>query len=137
MTPVLKRLKELAVCLVFLGTASPGLSAQTPVPRDTLLAAAREIMEAARYCGLVTVDSSGCPRPPSLTSTRICVQRSDCGASRVIEPLGWPSSITSVRIVSTGSNWPRELPPRNRTTSSRRDSEGPGGAMAIVTRTGW
>jgi len=57
--PVLKTLGEWTVCLVILGTASPGLSAQTPVPRDTLLAAAREIMEASRYCGLVTFDGSG------------------------------------------------------------------------------
>lgn len=44
---------------MIVGLTAPGLSAQTPASRDTLLAAAREILEAARYCGLVTFDGSG------------------------------------------------------------------------------
>ena len=31
-------------------------------PRDTLIAAARQIMEAARFCALITIDKSGHPR---------------------------------------------------------------------------
>jgi general stress protein 26 len=47
--------------LAFLpGTRS--LVAQTAVPRDTLLVAAREIMQAARYCALATLDETGAPR---------------------------------------------------------------------------
>jgi general stress protein 26 len=48
------------------GTQQPALHAQeaaeaTP-SRDSLIAAAREIMEASRYCALVTLDASGHPR---------------------------------------------------------------------------
>jgi len=39
-----------------------GLQAQATVPRDTLVAAARGIIEAARYCALVTSDESGTVR---------------------------------------------------------------------------
>ena len=45
--------------LIILGSSTPGLSAQEPPSRDTLLAAAGEIIEAARYCGLVTLDEAG------------------------------------------------------------------------------
>ena len=38
------------------------LEAQAAIPRDTLIAAAREIMEAARFCALVTLDESGRPQ---------------------------------------------------------------------------
>jgi general stress protein 26 len=38
------------------------LNAQSPVNRDTLLVAAREIMDATAYCGLVTIDSAGQPQ---------------------------------------------------------------------------
>jgi general stress protein 26 len=49
----------LVLALAFLATPLQGLQAQAPQPRDTLLAAAREIIESARYCGLVTLDESG------------------------------------------------------------------------------
>jgi general stress protein 26 len=52
----------LATALAILGLMAPGAWAQDAPGRDTLLAAAREIMEAARYCGLVTFDESGDPR---------------------------------------------------------------------------
>jgi general stress protein 26 len=39
-----------------------GLRAQETVPRETLMAAAREIIEEARYCALVTFDESGTVR---------------------------------------------------------------------------
>ncbi len=35
---------------------------QPQIPRDTLVAAARAIMESARYCALVTLDEAGQPR---------------------------------------------------------------------------
>lgn len=57
--PILKWASPLSRGLLILGLSAPGLSAQTPPSRDTLLAAAREVMGAARYCGLVTYDESG------------------------------------------------------------------------------
>jgi general stress protein 26 len=56
---ILNRAKWLAGSLLILGLSTSALSAQTPSSRDTLLAAAREIVEAARYCGLVTFDGAG------------------------------------------------------------------------------
>jgi general stress protein 26 len=44
------------------------LAAQTTPARDTLLVAAREIMQAARYCALVTLDESGAPRARTMDS---------------------------------------------------------------------
>jgi general stress protein 26 len=38
------------------------LQAQSTAPRDSVLAAARTIMEAARFCALVTLDEEGAPR---------------------------------------------------------------------------
>lgn len=38
------------------------LNAQTNVNRDTLIVAAREIIDATHYCGLVTIDSTGQPQ---------------------------------------------------------------------------
>lgn len=38
------------------------LRAQTVPPRDTLIAVARQMMEAARFCALITLDESGTPR---------------------------------------------------------------------------
>jgi general stress protein 26 len=38
---------------------APGTPAHSSIPPDTLLTAAREIIEAARYCGLATLDESG------------------------------------------------------------------------------
>lgn len=40
----------------------PKLEAQTTAPRDTLLAVARDIIDAARYCGLVTTVEGGMTR---------------------------------------------------------------------------
>jgi len=45
--------------LSLLAVSAQGLRAQTPIPRDTLMSAARDIIEAARYCGLTTFDQSG------------------------------------------------------------------------------
>ena len=51
--------RSLVSALAALGFSMQGLPAQTSIPRDTLLTAAREIIEAARYCGLATFDESG------------------------------------------------------------------------------
>lgn len=56
---VLKCARSLTGALIILGFSAPGLSAQEAPSRETLLAAAEEIMEAARFCGLVTFDKSG------------------------------------------------------------------------------
>jgi general stress protein 26 len=50
------------MALGFLSSQVQGLGAQTTFSRDTLLAVARDIIGAARYCGLVTIDESGTPR---------------------------------------------------------------------------
>jgi len=50
------------LALILLDLQGGDLEAQTTFPRDTLLGAAREIMESARYCALVTLDESGSPR---------------------------------------------------------------------------
>jgi general stress protein 26 len=41
---------------------SQNLYAQSAVNRDTILAAAREIIKETTYCGLVTIDSTGQPQ---------------------------------------------------------------------------
>ena len=52
--------------LLSLAAATPGVSAQQSQPkgleRQSAISAAREIMEAARYCALITIDHSGRPR---------------------------------------------------------------------------
>jgi general stress protein 26 len=45
-----------------LSLPSEVLEGQMTFPRDTLLGAARGIMDSARYCALVTIDESGRPR---------------------------------------------------------------------------
>ena len=57
--PILKRAGSLTAGLIILGLSAAGLAAQEPPSRDTVLAAAEEIIDAARYCGLVTFDESG------------------------------------------------------------------------------
>jgi len=42
--------------------SASGLSGQTSINRDTILVAAREIMDQTAYCGLVTIDSTGQPQ---------------------------------------------------------------------------
>ena len=55
--------RTVVACALLLCTASgmPGAFGQQPQPfsRDTLIATAREIMGAARYCALITLDSKG------------------------------------------------------------------------------
>ncbi len=48
--------------ILFILTAAPHLNAQTAVNRDTLLLAARDIINQTTYCGLVTIDSTGQPQ---------------------------------------------------------------------------
>ena len=56
---IFNRAGSLTGGLIILGLSAPGLLAQEPPSRDTLLLAAEEIIEAARYCGFVTFDTSG------------------------------------------------------------------------------
>jgi len=58
-TPFLQRAGSWTGGLIILGLSASALSAQASPSRDTLLVAAKEIIEAARYCGLVTFDPSG------------------------------------------------------------------------------
>jgi general stress protein 26 len=54
--------RSLVMGLAVLAVSAQELRAQTPIPRDTLISAARDIIEAARYCGLTTFDRSGMVR---------------------------------------------------------------------------
>jgi general stress protein 26 len=56
---MVQRAVSFSVGLALLGSSAAGLTAQSPPSRDTLLVAAQEIIEAARYCGLVTFDELG------------------------------------------------------------------------------
>jgi general stress protein 26 len=50
-------------CLIFCTAIIPmNVSAQTSVERDTLIAAALEIIKETAFCGLVTIDSTGQPQ---------------------------------------------------------------------------
>jgi general stress protein 26 len=62
MNSILRWVRALATALVILGLVARDARAQDAPARDSLLAAARDVMEAARYCGLVTFDESGQPR---------------------------------------------------------------------------
>ena len=49
--------------IIFCSAIIPlNLNAQTSVERDTLIAAAREIIKETAYCGLITIDSTGQPQ---------------------------------------------------------------------------
>ncbi len=50
----------LLALLLFISAS--GLSGQKSISRDTILVAAREIMDQTAYCGLVTIDSTGQPQ---------------------------------------------------------------------------
>ena len=54
------------VCSVFIFLCPSGIWAQDaemdPYDRNALISAARELMETARYCALITVDNSGHPQ---------------------------------------------------------------------------
>jgi general stress protein 26 len=64
MNPHREVLARWPVLLVLACFLTPGgqLRSQTVPPRDTLIAVAQEMMEAARYCALITIDESGQPR---------------------------------------------------------------------------
>lgn len=58
----LKRTVFAGALLLCTAAVTPGVFPQQPpqrLSRDTLIATAREIMEAARYCALITLDSKG------------------------------------------------------------------------------
>jgi len=48
--------------LLFLNLFCKPADAQSPVNRDTMLVAAKEIMNATHYCALATIDSTGQPQ---------------------------------------------------------------------------
>lgn len=51
-----------SLILLFLVFSASSSFSQSPVSKDTLLVAAREIMSQTNYCGLVTVDETGQPQ---------------------------------------------------------------------------
>ena len=56
----------LVLLLLFAGPAAAAQETKQPLSRDELIAAARETMSAARYCALITQDSSGRPQARTL-----------------------------------------------------------------------
>jgi general stress protein 26 len=61
----MKRLFSLFASIMLIsasGSIFSELSGQSPVSRDTIILAAREIINETVYCGLATIDSSGQPR---------------------------------------------------------------------------
>ncbi len=58
----LPRRSPLVLFIACLFTPFGQLRAQPAPSRDTLIAAARQMMEAARFCALITLDESGTPR---------------------------------------------------------------------------
>lgn len=52
----------LGLALALLAPVAEESQAQEPYPRDTLLSAAREVVESARYCALITLDEAGAPQ---------------------------------------------------------------------------
>jgi general stress protein 26 len=50
------------VCVLTLPRSVRAQDGETAPPRDTLIAAARQIMESAHFCALITLDKSGHPR---------------------------------------------------------------------------
>ena len=59
---IVRSLCSFVLTLILIVPSGQGLEGQTMASRDTLLAVAREIMDAARYCGLVTTDETGTMR---------------------------------------------------------------------------
>jgi general stress protein 26 len=53
---------SLICCIIVFPFIASNLFAQSPVKRDTILMAAREIIKETNYCGLVTIDSTGQPQ---------------------------------------------------------------------------
>lgn len=53
---------RIAVTALILILIQPPLDAQTTYTRDTLLAAAKNLMKQSVYCGLVSIDSTGQPQ---------------------------------------------------------------------------
>lgn len=61
----MKRLCVLFACTLLVSASSSILSelkGQSPVNRDTIILAAREIINETTYCGLATIDSAGQPQ---------------------------------------------------------------------------
>lgn len=48
--------------MMLLGAASGRLSAQSAIPRDSIIFAGQELMKQSSYCALITIDSTGLPQ---------------------------------------------------------------------------
>jgi general stress protein 26 len=59
MTPATRKFQFLTFLILFIAAAVEAQDAKQPLSRDELITAARETMSAARYCALITQDSSG------------------------------------------------------------------------------
>lgn len=58
-----RKITHMIICCFVLSAIIPSMSyAQSPVNRDTVLVAAKEIINQSHYCGLATVDSTGQPQ---------------------------------------------------------------------------
>jgi len=62
MTRTLRNLQLLVLLLLFAASPVDAQQATQPLSRDELIANAREIISAARYCALITLDSSSRPQ---------------------------------------------------------------------------
>jgi general stress protein 26 len=62
MKSLTRYLQSLLLLLFVLLNGTTLVQSQEPLTRDQLITAAREIMAAARYCTLITLDSSGRPQ---------------------------------------------------------------------------
>lgn len=59
---MVRSLCSFVLTLILILPAGQELDGQTTTSKDTLLAVARDIMDAARYCGLITTDATGITR---------------------------------------------------------------------------
>jgi len=66
MTPATRKFQFLISLILFAATAVAAQETKQPLSRDELIAAARETMSTARYCALITQDSSGRPQARTL-----------------------------------------------------------------------
>ena len=66
MTPATRTFQFITFLILFVAAAVGAQNTKQPLNRDELITAARETMSAARYCALITQDSSGRPQARTL-----------------------------------------------------------------------
>ena len=66
MTPAMRKFQFLAFLILFAAPAVAAQDRKQQLSRDELITAARQTMSAARYCALITQDSSGRPQARTL-----------------------------------------------------------------------